>query len=66
MLRSTEIYSVRRADRDERLADVMVYPDVKRFSMLDYESYEAIVQVGYEAALEPLREWWKNADIDSN
>jgi predicted acylesterase/phospholipase RssA/CRP-like cAMP-binding protein len=58
MLRATEINSVRRADQDEALADVMIYPDVKRFSMMDYESFEDIVQAGYDAALGLLRAWW--------
>lgn len=57
MLRATEINSIRSADRDEALSDVMIYPDVKRFSMLDYEFYGDIVQAGYEASLKLLGEW---------
>jgi predicted acylesterase/phospholipase RssA len=57
ILRSIEINSVHRAREDESYIDVMIYPDVKQFGITEYDQFEAITRIGYEAALEPLREW---------
>jgi predicted acylesterase/phospholipase RssA len=39
------------------MIDLLIHPEVRRFGILDFAAYEAIAQVGYEAALEPLRKW---------
>jgi len=57
ILRSIEINSVQRAREDESYVDLMIYPDVKQFGITEYDKFEAIAQIGYEAALGPLREW---------
>jgi predicted acylesterase/phospholipase RssA len=57
ILRSIEINSVHRAREDESYVDVMIYPDVKQFGITEYDQFEEITRIGYEAALEPLREW---------
>jgi hypothetical protein len=56
-MRSVEINSVRRAKEEEGLVDVMICPDVQSFKSTAYDQYEAIAQVGYEAALMPLTAW---------
>lgn len=57
IIRAVEINSVRRAKNEEALVDVMVCPDVKQYKTTAYDQYEAIAQVGYEAALTPLITW---------
>lgn len=59
IMRTFEINSVRRAKEQEALVDVMIYPDARQFKTTAYEACEAIAQVGYEAAIEPLTEWKK-------
>ena len=59
LMRTMEINSVQRAKSEEALIDLMIYPDVKKFSMQAYDKYADIAQMGYEAALEPLRQWKK-------
>lgn len=57
IMRSMEINSLRRARENESYADVMIYPEAKAFGQQEYHKYEAIAEIGYRAALEPLREW---------
>jgi hypothetical protein len=42
------------------LTDLMITPNVKAFKSTDYGAFGPIAQIGYDAALEPLREWKKN------
>jgi predicted acylesterase/phospholipase RssA/CRP-like cAMP-binding protein len=39
--------------------DVLIQPNVGRWRMLDFGQAEHIAQAGYDAALDPLREWWE-------
>lgn len=66
IMRSTEINGLHRAKADENLVDLMIKPDVKRFSALNYDAYQAIIQTGYESAFEALREWQASRLVVSN
>jgi predicted acylesterase/phospholipase RssA len=57
IMRAQEINTVYRSKTQEDLVDLLIAPDVRRFGFLDFAAYEAIAQVGYETALEPLRKW---------
>jgi NTE family protein len=39
--------------------DVLVRPDVEQFPMLDFSSFDALVEVGHRTAVSVLDAWWK-------
>ncbi len=57
LTRASEINGIRTSRQQEALVDLMITPNVKGFSFTDYEKWRELAQVGYDAALEPLREW---------
>jgi predicted acylesterase/phospholipase RssA/CRP-like cAMP-binding protein len=57
IMRALQVGTVRRSKTAETLVDLLITPDVKHFGFLDFAEHEAIAQIGYEAALEPLRKW---------
>lgn len=59
MLRTTEVGSIHRMRSEQvlTLADVIINPDVQRFRRLDFRNHEELVRIGYESAVETLREW---------
>ncbi len=59
-MRTMETFSARRIKRQESLVSLLIKPDISGFRITDYEKYLAIARVGYDAALEPLREWKKD------
>jgi predicted acylesterase/phospholipase RssA/CRP-like cAMP-binding protein len=62
IMRTMEINSVRRTLEDERYVATMIYPDVQGIGMLDFAKFNMITQQGYEAAIEPLREWQRRRE----
>jgi predicted acylesterase/phospholipase RssA len=57
LVRSLEISSVHQIKAQQRYVDVLIQPDVRRFGLLDFGSYESIAQAGYQAARERLVRW---------
>jgi predicted acylesterase/phospholipase RssA/CRP-like cAMP-binding protein len=57
LVRSLEISSASQIMTGERLADVVIKPDVSQFGMLDFAAYEEISEAGYQAAWKPLSRW---------
>jgi predicted acylesterase/phospholipase RssA len=57
VLRSMEINSVYQNRIRRSQAEVVIYPDVKRFSGLDFGAYKPIIEEGYLASIGPLKEW---------
>ncbi len=51
VLRSMDTNSVSRLIRHTHLADLVIQPDVKAYSILDWDSHEAIIEIGREAGL---------------
>jgi predicted acylesterase/phospholipase RssA len=39
------------------LADLLIAPPIAGFSLLEFESYERIIDAGYRAAREALKAW---------
>lgn len=58
VMHSTEVNGLRLAKNAEKWVALMIYPDVKEFGPMDYDAQKAIIQAGYDAAIEPLRRWW--------
>jgi len=54
LMRSMEISSVYRIKTTETQADVLIQPDVEGYGMLDFDCYEPIIEIGYQAAKEQL------------
>jgi NTE family protein len=57
IMRTMEINSARQTREQEGLADLLIKPDVKKYSSNDYAAYREIAQAGYEAALDALWGW---------
>jgi predicted acylesterase/phospholipase RssA/CRP-like cAMP-binding protein len=55
--RAHEISGASEARRNQAMADLLVQPDVGAFSLMDYESYKPIIEIGYQAAREKAAEW---------
>jgi predicted acylesterase/phospholipase RssA/CRP-like cAMP-binding protein len=54
LMRSLELSSVHQIKTSETLADILIQPEVKGYAMLDFGSYESIIEIGYQAALKQL------------
>lgn len=52
LLRSTDIKSIERLNAECASLDVLVEPNVRSISLLDFKSYELISQIGYKEACE--------------
>ncbi|MBI4852690.1 MAG: cyclic nucleotide-binding domain-containing protein [Acidobacteria bacterium] len=57
ILRSMEVNNVYLQNQMDRLTDLLIRPNVGKFGILDFGSFEPIVQIGYETALPKLKEW---------
>lgn len=63
ILRAQEINSAYQAKSTEYMLDLLIRLEVKQYGFMDFDEYEAIAQSGYEATLEPLREWKESRGI---
>lgn len=54
---SMEINGRRVSRAQQEAVDLLITPDVRQFSVTDYDRWRELVQAGYDAALEPLRAW---------
>ena len=59
VMRTMEANSLRDSREQAKLTDVMIEPDVKKFSINNYGAFDAIANEGYNAAIAPLKEWKK-------
>jgi predicted acylesterase/phospholipase RssA/CRP-like cAMP-binding protein len=66
VLRSMEINSVYQNRKRHSLAELVIYPDVKRFSGLDFGAFAPIVEQGYQASIEPLSQWMNQESEQTN
>ena len=57
MVRSLEISSEYQMKVSERLADVVIQPQVGQYGMLEFASYEPISETGYQVAMTELSRW---------
>jgi predicted acylesterase/phospholipase RssA len=56
MLRTSEIGSVISSKVFEQKADIVFRPPVSDFSLMDFSSYEQLIEVGYRHALQVLEQ----------
>ena len=61
LLRSTDIKSITRINETRAMLDVLIEPDVSIYPLMEFKSYKAISDIGYEEALTVLG---KNGLID--
>jgi predicted acylesterase/phospholipase RssA/CRP-like cAMP-binding protein len=54
LIRSLEVSSVHRVQTEESLADLIIEPEVMHFGTLDFDSYEEIIELGYQSGVEQL------------
>jgi len=57
ILKSTEAGTQEAVRKHGAMADLLIDPQVRRFSMTDVKSFDQIVQAGYERANELLENW---------
>jgi NTE family protein/lysophospholipid hydrolase len=57
LMRTLELNSVYKVKTEQTLADVIISPDVKSYSLMDYPAYEAISELGYQEARKQLGRW---------
>ena len=57
MQRAMEINSVHRSRSREQMVDLLIRPEVEHFSSTNFSNYRPLAEIGYETALQPLREW---------
>ena len=61
LMRTTMLASIARTKLTTRDADVYLRPPVTKFGMLEFKSFDKIVNAGYEYALENLKDFkWKS------
>ncbi len=58
-MRTLGVNAVHQMKSSDIVADLLIQPDVRQFSSMDYAAFEQIVDAGYQAALPKLREWQK-------
>jgi predicted acylesterase/phospholipase RssA/CRP-like cAMP-binding protein len=64
MMRTTELSSAYNSRRPSfrSFADLIIQPPVEQFRVLDFDSYEAIIEMGYHAAREQIAAWLDDTD----
>ncbi len=57
IMRSIELGSVHQREVNKSLADLYINPPVEQFGVGEFEAYEALIEVGYQAAQEAIEVW---------
>lgn len=57
IMRSMEVNNIHLQNKMDKLTDLLIHPEVSNFGMLDFGSFEPIIDIGYKAALPKLKEW---------
>lgn len=57
MMRTMEINTVYHNKETQKLASLLIEPDVTQFGILDFAAYRALIDIGYETAHEALSRW---------
>ena len=65
MLKATELGTLERVRRLGRQADLLLNPPVRQFGMTEVNSFERIIQAGYEHAMEELPGWLESRGINT-
>ena len=57
LIRALEVDSVYLLKSSESLADVLIQPDVRQFTLLDFAAYESIAEVVSQVGREQMAQW---------
>lgn len=60
IMKSSETATLQEVRKHGLMADLLISPDIKRFGITDVKSFDQIVDAGYTAALEELKNWKVN------
>lgn len=60
LLRTTMLRSINYASLSKAVADFYMHPPIEPFSLLEFKSYEKIMEVGYEFAQREIEVWKKD------
>ncbi|UCC53870.1 MAG: cyclic nucleotide-binding domain-containing protein [Anaerolineaceae bacterium] len=66
LMRALEINSAYQIKTNKSMVDLLIQPDVKEYGMLDFAEYDAISEIGYEAAREELVRWKSRLPIKTS
>jgi len=56
-MRVIEFNRIRRNSMERNYADLYIRPPIEQFDMLEFESYEEMIEMGYQTALPQLKAW---------
>jgi len=62
MLKATLLGTLERVREQGEQADILLNPPVKQFALTEVESFEKIVQAGYEHATSELGDWLEKTE----
>ncbi len=57
IMRTFDVNSLQLARENENLCDLLIQPEPTKYGLLDFESYQEIIQIGYDRSIEQLRAW---------
>lgn len=57
LMRTLEVNASKSSREQAKLTDLLIQPDTRGFGPTAYHKWEPLAQRGYEASLEPLKEW---------
>ncbi len=57
IMRTLDVNSLALARKNELLCDLLLQPEPTRYSLLDFEAYDNIMQLGYDESIAALRDW---------
>jgi predicted acylesterase/phospholipase RssA/CRP-like cAMP-binding protein len=60
LLRTTMLRSINYASLSKAVADFYMHPPIEPFSLLEFKSFEKIMEVGYEFAQKEIEDWKKD------
>lgn len=57
LVRVMALHEVHQEEAKRRLADIYIVPPVEKYNILDFGSYDPIIEAGYRAAQEAFKAW---------
>ena len=67
LLRSMDINGLRLTKSQQDAVELLILPDVREFASSEFDKWEPLAEIGYNAAIDPLRKWKeKQADLLRN
>ena len=66
LVRVMALHEAHQEEAKRRLADIYITPPVEKYNILDFGSYEPIIEAGYRAAQEALAAWQGRSSTTEN